>query len=248
MIRVEIAVEDLEGARRAVDAGADRIELCAQLSCGGLTPTPALVEAVVRLAGSVPVRAMVRCRAGSFVYIPDEVSVMEREVEALRSAGAAGLVFGAVTERGLIDTAAVKRLIEAANGLPITFHRAFDVAGDWREALAQVADLGVDRVLTSGGANRAEEGLDRIAALVSAQSGVVIMAGAGISSGNVERICAVTGVSEVHASARRNPHEFSSQTRIMREFHESSWGVRTLPDPDEARELIQRARSTKRPT
>jgi len=196
---VEAAVETPRSAADAVRSGAQRVELCANLDVGGTTPSAALIAAVTAQINS-PVFVLVRPRAGGFVYSETEVEVMKRDVEIARSEGADGIVTGALDDKGRVEIATMRELVAAAGGLPVTFHRAFDVASDRSEALERLIDAGVSRVLTSGGANTALEGVDTIARLVEQANGrIIIVAGGGVREHNAEEIIARSGVTEIHA-------------------------------------------------
>lgn len=199
MVEVEIAVQDAAGARVALSEGADRVELCAALAAtGGLTPSLGVIEAVV--AAGLPVHVLVRPRPGGFRYDDDEIALQVRDVCHAVRAGAAGVVVGVLDERDEVDRDAVARLCDAADGLDVTFHRAFDVVADRIAALRMLAVCGVGRVLTSGGAASVAEGVDELAALVAAGSGVQIMAGGGLRAADVAELRRV-GVDAVHLSA-----------------------------------------------
>lgn len=198
---VEVCVESVAGAYAAVTGGAERIELCSSLAEGGLTPSAGLCEAVCA-AVKVPVFAMVRPRAGDFLYDATDVDVMARDIEALRRAGAAGIVTGALTNDGDVDRRRMREFVDLAEGLPVTFHRAFDVCRDATDAIDQLCELGVARVLTSGQRAAAPDGKPEIRAAVErAGDRLVVMAGAGVRADNVVRLVEFTGVREVHLSA-----------------------------------------------
>lgn len=199
MTLVEAAVETIEAALAAERAGADRIELCANLSDGGTTPSAGLIAAVVEQT-HLPVFVLIRPRAGGFVYSSDEIDAMTRDIELAGGAGIAGIVIGALTSHGGVDVEHIRTLMKAAAGLPVTFHRAFDSTANLADALQQVIDVGATRVLTSGGAATALDGADAIASLVD-QAGerISIMAGGSIREHNVRDVIARTGVREVHA-------------------------------------------------
>lgn len=205
-IAVEIAVQDVAGVRIALAEGADRVELCSALGMGGLTPSAALIRSAVAIAQEEGrpgyVQVLVRPRGGGFVYDADEVALTAADIGFARASGAGGVVVGALDERSAVDADAVRRFVDAAEGLPVTFHRALDVAADPLEALETLAALGVDRVLTSGGAARSGEGLDALAALVHRSAGrVEIMAGGGVRVDDIPSLVAA-GVDAVHLSAR----------------------------------------------
>jgi len=196
---VEAAVDTLESALAAQRAGAGRIELCASLSDAGTTPSAGLITAVVSRC-RLPVFVLVRPRGGSFVYSDGEIEIMLHDIEVAKSLGASGIVVGALDADSKVDSMRVRELVQAANNLPVTFHRAFDFTPNLSEALEGLIDAGVARVLTSGGCNTALEGAARIATLVK-QAGerILIVAGGSVREANVREVIALTGVSEVHA-------------------------------------------------
>lgn len=200
---LEIAVTSPAGARAARENGADRVELCTALELGGLTPSAALVEAVA--AEGLPVQVLVRCRPGDFVHDAEEVALMAAEVRSVVASGASGVVIGALTADGALDTAAVARLADAAraSGRPVevTLHRAVDQSADPVATAALLPSLGLTRVLTSGGAPAAAEGLAAIAAMVAAAPGVELMAGGGVRLADIPALAAA-GVASVHLSAK----------------------------------------------
>ncbi|MFL5482235.1 MAG: copper homeostasis protein CutC [Gemmatimonadaceae bacterium] len=198
-IIVEAAVETIDGALAAERAGADRLELCADLANGGTTPSLELIDAV-RRATALPVQVMVRPRPGSFVYTDSDIARMTRDIELIGARKLSGIVTGAINADRQLDVPSVKRLIAAANTIPITFHRAFDRLASPVDVLDELVELGVSRLLTSGGALSASEGVDGLAALVErARRRIVILAGGGVRAHNVREIIARTGVREVHA-------------------------------------------------
>ncbi|MFI0453088.1 copper homeostasis protein CutC [Actinomadura sp. 6N118] len=214
----EICIDSVEGAIAAEQAGADRVELCAALFDGGITPSLGTVRAAVAAVSSIRVHVIIRPRGGDFIFDAHEVDAMEHDVALAREAGAHGVVIGALTPEGDVDRAVTTRLITAADGLPITFHRAFDMAADPFAALETLIDLGVDRVLTSGQEVSVLEGSPLIAELVRrAGDRIVVMPGGGVTERNVARIVTETGVKEIHFAAlteaespavHRNPHPF----------------------------------------
>ncbi len=204
-VALEIAVTAPAGALVARDAGADRVELCVGLELGGLTPSQALVETTHETG--IPAHALVRCRPGGFVYEPDEVALMEREVRTLLRAGAAGVVVGALRADRTLDEDALRRFVDAARSVhataEVTLHRAVDHAADPVATAGRLADLGFTRVLTSGAAPTAAAGAATIARMVAVAGPVQVMAGAGVSPADVPALVA-TGVAAVHLSAKRS--------------------------------------------
>ena len=203
-ILVEAAVDSAAAALAAVEAGAERIELCADLDAGGLTPSAELL-AELRPKLDVPILPMIRSRGGDFEYDAEEMEMMLAQLDELRPLGVDGFVFGALREDRTIDEAAVARIVEAADGLPVVFHRAFDRTPDLPASLQVLIGLGIERVLTSGGAERAILGVDRLASLMrEARGRIGILPGGGIDGGNVHEVAARTGVTEVHARCERD--------------------------------------------
>lgn len=213
-VTVEVCVDSVESARAAEAGGAQRIELCANLYEGGTTPSPGLT-ATVRERVRIPVHVLVRPRGGDFIYDEDELRVMLGDIAFAKAVGADGIVLGALFQDGAVDDRSTRLLVEAARPLSVTFHRAFDLVRDPFEALDTLMALGVDRVLTSGGAPTAVEGLETLAALAwrSEGRGSIIAAG-GITEHNVGRVIAEAGVSEVHV---RPTKRRDSQMRFRRE-------------------------------
>jgi copper homeostasis protein len=210
VILVELAVESLAGAQAAAAGGADRIELAPELTVGGLTPSDELTRRVLD-GVDIPIYAMVRPRAGDFVYSASEIAEMCDTIKRLHALGVHGVVAGALTDAHKIDLAASAALLSAAAGLPFTFHRAFDRVVDQSAALEQLAELGVTRVLTSGGARTALEGSARLRALVEQSAGrIAILAGGGVRESNVRDVVLLTGVSEVHTKLTAEGEELTA--------------------------------------
>jgi len=202
MVAFELAVQDAYGLAVAARLGVDRIELCSALPLGGVTPSLGFVEAATGTPGIPPVHVLVRPRAGGFDYDPAEVAMIVSDVRHVVSAGAAGVVIGGVRD-GRVDEVLVARVVEAAGGADVTFHRAFDTLEDPYPALDRLGRLGVRRILTSAGAAAVADALPVLAALVDSAAGrIEIMAGGGVRPGAIAKIVA-TGVPAVHASAKR---------------------------------------------
>lgn len=204
MAILEICAGSVESAIAARDGGAARIELCAALEIGGTTPSAGLIAEARKIEGIV-LNVIIRPRGGDFLYNEHEAACMEQDIRTCRQLGADGVVVGALTAEGDIDTALCKRLIDAADGMSITFHRAFDMCRDPKRALEELIAIGCDRVLTSGQAATAEAGLPLLKELVQQAAGrISIMPGCGVNSGNAARILQATGAVEIHASARKS--------------------------------------------
>ena len=196
---LEISVESVERAEAAARGGADRIELCAQLAAGGITPREELMRAV-RAAVKVPIFAMIRPRAGDFVYSAKEFADMRASIELAKRLEMDGVVLGLLTADGLVDVARTRELVETAKPLPVTFHRAFDECADQLAALEDVIHTGATRTLTSGGAASAAAGAAKLARLVAAAGErITILPGAGIHAGNVSEVARITNAREFHS-------------------------------------------------
>ncbi len=210
---LEVCVECLESVEAAFRGGARRVEVCASLVEGGTTPSLGLVHASVRASARFEgrVHVLIRPRAGDFCYAEEEVRLCEEEIELAKRAGAHGVVVGALRPDGAVDEKALERWCAAAAPMSVTFHRAIDVARDWREALSALSRHRVDRVLTSGGCASCAEpaALERIAQMrAAAGDRLCVCVGGGVQASNVAAIVLATGAREIHASgASRRPGE-----------------------------------------
>lgn len=199
---LEIAANSLGSALAAQAGGADRVELCENLGEGGTTASYGTL-ALARDRLTIPLYALIRPRAGDFLYGAEERDTMLRDIELCVRLGCDGVVIGALDAEGRIDEELCRELIAAAGSLGVTFHRAFDAAFDPAHALETIIALGCERVLTSGARNDAMQGSDAIAGHArQARGRINLMAGAGITAGNIAEIARLTGVRELHASAK----------------------------------------------
>lgn len=180
---LEICVDSLASARAAVRGGADRLELCSALAIGGLTPSSALLQQI-REESDIPVRCLMRPRAGDFLYTIEEIRQMAMEIKALRAAGAEGFVIGCLTAEGDLDREAMKPLLDAAGDAGLTLHRCIDVSRDLTKTYLDAAALGIDTVLTSGGAGNCRAGMDLIGQLLHLRGtgGPEVLIGAGVNA------------------------------------------------------------------
>ncbi len=199
MALLEICCYGIDCAVAAGQGGADRIELCAAPKEGGLTPSAGMLRGV-RQRVSIPVHPIIRPRGGDFCYSAGEFSVMLDDIAFVRELGYPGLVTGVLDEDGDVDMLRMEKVMAAAQGMAVTFHRAFDMCRDPFLAQTQLAELGVARILTSGQAPNAEAGLSLITELKRHRATPIIMAGAGVRPGNIEAFVAA-GVEELHSSA-----------------------------------------------
>lgn len=208
---LEISVDGIEKSLAAERGGADRLELCADLSVGGLTPPRELLRAV-REKVHIPIYSLIRPRAGDFVYSDAEFAEMERSIAIATECGMDGVVLGILKKNRRVDMARTRRLVDLARPLPVTFHRAFDETPDMARALEAVIQTGAARILTSAGAKTALQGAAKLAELVAAArdrvSGVgspmqpdriIIIPGAGITHSNIAEVAQKTGAIEFHA-------------------------------------------------
>jgi copper homeostasis protein len=219
---LEISVETAEAAAAAERGGAQRIELCAELSLGGLTPSEELMRHVRELV-RVPIFAMIRPRAGDFVYSPEEVSQMRRDIAAAKRAEMDGIVLGVLTKDRRVDVERTRELVKLAKPIPVTFHRAFDEVADLDAELKAVIETGAARILTSGGAPTAPQGLAALAKLVAAAGNrITIVPGSGVNPSNILEVMQRTQAREFHSGlgtripyGSRNGALFEDEVRKM---------------------------------
>ncbi len=243
---IELCVEGIDGFLAAQEAGADRVELCASLVEGGLTPSLATIRAAVK-AARIPVHVIIRPRGGDFLYSEAEFETMRDDIRALRDEGVAGVVIGCLTPDGAIDEARTRVLVEAARPLSVTCHRAFDMTADAGEALEALIRCGVDRVLTSGQRDTAIEGLPILKRINAQAAGRIVIMGCGaLDAGNIARVRDEAGLVELHFAALkdqpsgmtfRNPHVGMGGTEKDREY------TLTLTHRDAVRTIIAAAKS-----
>lgn len=244
--KIEICVEGTDGLVAAQNAGADRVELCASLLEGGLTPSLGVVREALRVA-TIPFHVIIRPRGGDFLYSELEFASMLEDVRAMRELGVAGVVIGCLTADGEIDEARTKALVDAARPLKVTCHRAFDMTRDYRAAIEALVRAGVDRVLTSGQRDTALEGVDILKDTAAIADGrIVVMACGALDRDNIAQVRRATGVDEMHFAALktlkstmgfRNPHVGMGGTAIEREYEI------TVTDEDAVRATIAAARA-----
>jgi copper homeostasis protein len=227
MRKLEVCCGDLQSVRAAIEGGAHRVELCEALELDGLTPSEAMMESAIGMG--IPVQVLIRVREGDFVYNKDEICKMRNDIRLARKLGAAGVVIGALMPDGSIDEEAIRCMMDEAEGLSVTFHRAFDVCHEPEEALEKIISLGCHRLLTSGQATTAEQGIPMLKKLVEQADGrIIIMPGAGVNPQNASRILEETGALEIHGSLRRNGHTSAELVRATlnnRHFSEQSFTI-----------------------
>ncbi|MBX2859352.1 MAG: hypothetical protein KTR17_11880 [Cellvibrionaceae bacterium] len=220
MIKVEICLNGIESAIAAQAGGAHRVELCDNLMEGGTSPSIGTVEAV-REQLNIEIMAMVRPRGGDFLYSEHEFKCMQRDIAHMHSAGVDGVVFGMLNADGSIDVERTKNLIDLARPMQVTFHRAFDMSSNAMQALDALLDCGVDRILTSGHAPSAMEGLSLIAKLQShAGNNCIILPAVNITAENARKIVASAKLKELHIGSnvetlQPSRMQFQNQTVSM---------------------------------
>ncbi|MCQ2350153.1 MAG: copper homeostasis protein CutC [Paludibacteraceae bacterium] len=205
MRNLEVCATSYHEANEAYLAGAKRIELCSALEIGGVTPSYGCIKTIREKLPNLAVNVLIRPRGGDFCYTNEEVQVMISDIEMCKSLGVNGVVIGALTKEGSIDLDTMTKLMETAKGINVTFHRAFDCCNNPFEALEQIISLGCNRILTSGQAKRAPEGIEMLKKLVEAANNrIIIMPGCGITPLNICEIEAETKATEFHSSAHFN--------------------------------------------
>lgn len=200
---LEICCDSAGSALSAMNAGADRIELCDNLAEGGTTPSYGMI-ALIRDLLKIRMNVLVRPRAGDFLYDDNEYEIMMRDIELCKKLGADGVVLGILTSDGSVDVARTSELVRAAHPLQVTFHRAFDMSNDSYKAIEDVISCGAARLLTSGQENKAKDGVQLLTELVkTAGERIIVMPGSGLDDSNIELVARVTGAKEFHLTGRK---------------------------------------------
>lgn len=182
---LEICIDSLASARAAIRGGADRLELCSALAVGGLTPYETLLRQI-KAESDIPVRCLMRPRAGDFLYTPEELEMLRQQILQLKDAGADGFVIGCLTANGDLDEATMKPLINACGNCGITLHRCIDVSRDPVQTYLDAGKLGIDTVLTSGGAVNCLAGMDTIGRMLRL-NGPQVLIGAGVKAAVIRK-------------------------------------------------------------
>lgn len=201
----EVCANSVESCLAAQTGGANRVELCAGIPEGGTTPSYGEISMAREILDTTRLHVIIRPRGGDFLYSPIEVKTMLKDIEIARKLGVDGVVFGCLTSNGEIDSTAMQELMLASQGLSVTFHRAFDVCCNPKEALEQIIELGCNRILTSGQQATAEQGIPLLKELQEQAAGrIILLAGCGVNENNIARIAQETGIQEFHFSARES--------------------------------------------
>ena len=214
---LEICVDSLSSARAAIAGGADRIELCSALAVGGLTPCEMLLRQI-REESQIPVRCLMRPRGGDFLYEKEEIDLLRRQILQLKAAGADGFVIGCLTAEGELDAGAMEPLIEACGEKGLTLHRCIDVSRDPVQTYLKAGAMGIDTVLTSGGASSCLGGMEVIGQLLSLRDSgnhPEVLIGTGVKAEVIRKFReACPAASAFHMSGKR---EIESGMRFRRE-------------------------------
>lgn len=232
-MKVEICANSYESALNAQLGGADRIELCSELSVGGITPSQGILQQVVSNI-TIPVHVLIRPRSGDFCYSDEEFEGMKKDIEFCRSIGVGGIVSGILLPNGQIDINRTQSLIELTKPMSFTFHRAFDCLEDPLKGLQELIKLDVDRILSSGQKEKAIDGIGLLIKLKDlVEDKIIILPGSGINSSNIEEFKSA-GFQEIHASA-------SSKKDSSPVFFDTS--VQTYSDRKKIEEMVKIAKN-----
>ena len=201
-LKTELCAYSVEACRVAARLGVNRVELCASPAEGGVTPSLATIEQVAQIEG-LDLSVMIRPRGGDFLYSDEEFYTMLRDIKHARTAGATGVVFGILTADGKVDVERTRALVEASKGMETTFHRAVDMTEDYEAAVEAVIEAGCNRILTSGGYDKAIDGIENVRRAVEISRGrIEIMAGSGVVAANAVALKGA-GVDALHFSAKK---------------------------------------------
>ena len=255
--KIEICANSVESAVKAQEGGAYRVELCAGIPEGGTTPSFGDIRMARQLLQETKLHVIIRPRGGDFLYNHLEQEIMLHDIKVARQLGADGVVFGCLTSEGNVDMPAMKKLMNAVGDMNVTFHRAFDMCRDPKEALEQIIELGCTRILTSGQEATAVQGIPLLKELVEQADGrIIIMPGCGVNPSNILQIAEETGACEFHFSGRssyesgmiyRNPKVSMGGTVKIEEYQKDvtnpeivKEAVSVLKQKDEKEEAVEK--------
>lgn len=240
--QIEVCANSVESALNAQNAGADRVELCAGMPEGGTTPSIGQIMMARELLTRTKLHVIIRPRGGDFLYTDLEVQTMIKDIQAAKELQVDGIVIGCLTANGDVDVKQMEHLMREADGLSVTFHRAFDMCRNPHQTLQEIIALGCDRILTSGQQPTAVQGIPMLKQLqMEADEHIIIMPGCGINPSNIQQIANETGTKEFHLSGRtnvnsrmrfRNPNVSMGGTVHINEY------VQQVTDEDIIREAI----------
>lgn len=241
--KIEICANSVESAIKAQEAGAYRVELCAGIPEGGTTPSFGDMRMARQSLNTTKLHVIIRPRGGDFLYSSLEQEIMLHDIKVARQLGVDGVVFGCLTADGQVDMPLMKRLMNAVGDMSVTFHRAFDMCNDPKDALEKIISLGIQRILTSGQEATAEKGIPLLKELVTKADGrIIIMPGCGVNAGNIRKIAEQTGATEFHFSGRSSV----ASEMIFRNTKVSMGGtvkieeyLREVTDPEKVKAALQ---------
>ena len=238
--KIEICANSVESAVKAQEGGAYRVELCAGIPEGGTTPSFGEIRMARQLLQQTKLHVIIRPRGGDFLYTQLEQEIMLHDIKVARQLGADGVVFGCLTAEGNVDVPAMKKLMNAVGDMSVTFHRAFDMCRNPKEALEQIIELGCHRILTSGLEANAPAGIPMLKELIEQADGrIIIMPGCGVNPSNILQIAEETGAYEFHFSGRsqhesgmiyRNPKVSMGGTVQIDEYKKDVTNVETVKE------------------
>jgi len=234
---LEICTNSFESALAAQNAGAQRIELCNELSLGGITPSYGLLEKVLSEL-TIPVYVLIRPRSGNFTYSNAELDVMLKDIEQFKKMGAQGIVSGVLTANNNIDLKSTKLLLEASKGIDFTFHRAFDWCNKPKQAIIKLEQIGIGRILTSGQKRNAFEGLPLLKELKSLSNTIKIMPGGCITKDNA-LVFKKAGFDEIHCSASEKIQTLKTPPKVSMESNTAE-GIITRSSEEKIREILNK--------
>ena len=255
--KIEICANSVESAVKAQEGGAYRVELCAGIPEGGTTPSFGDIRMARQLLNETKLHVIIRPRGGDFLYSQLEQEIMLHDIKVARQLGADGVVFGCLTAEGNVDIPAMKKLMNAVGDMSVTFHRAFDMCREPKEALEQIIELGCTRILTSGLESNAIKGIAMLKELIEQADGrIIIMPGCGVNPSNIYQLAEATGASEFHFSGRssyesgmifRNPKVSMGGTVKIEEYQKDvtdpeivKAAVAELAKKDEKDEILEK--------
>lgn len=243
---LEICANSVESAIKAQKGGAQRVELCDNIYEGGTTPSSGAIK-FAREKLTIDLNIIIRPRGGDFYYSDEEFEIMKEDISFAKKLGVDGIVIGLLNPDGSIDVTRTKLLVELANPMPVTFHRAFDVCLEPFKALEDIIECGCTRILTSGQKNKAFEGTDLIQQLIQkANERIIIMPGSGIDESNIAEIYSKTKANEFHASLRKkhaSKMQFKKDGVYMNGFPQLDEYEISVTDPERVKkinEIIQK--------
>ncbi len=243
--KLEICANSFASAKVAANAGAHRVELCENMAEGGTTPSYAQIK-LSKALPNIEIWPIIRPRGGDFLYSDDEFELMKADIQLCKELHCDGVVIGILTANGAIDKKRCAELIAIAKPMPVAFHRAFDMSNDLSQALEDLIELGIVRVLTSGGTPSAEQGIQQIAELVKQANGrIEIMPGAGVNAENIAKLRRATGAQNFHSSARtkiNSKMEYRNQAAKMGSIDDEYQYEQS--DPEKVRALVEALKSS----